>query len=150
MKYYLILLIVAFFTTCKTNKPLYVNLGGSIPTENSGLKITAKDYLKSFAMCKCIDLAYKKDSVNLNERSISFLKEMAEDLITPKVDSIISSEVNLYVYRKQEGLRAADGANKRLILADCMFFSESARINVIADSLLSKIHSFPDYWNDKK
>lgn len=149
MKIIGIAFLVFFFAGC-SRKPLYVNLGGSNPNKNSELKITAKDYLKSFTMCKCILLAYEKDSIKLNEGSIYFLREMGEDLVTPKVDSLISAEVKLWIYRKREGSVAVDIADKRLVLADCLFFSESKKIHVIVDSLIKDIHSFPNYWGDSK
>lgn len=140
--------LLLFFAGC-CRKPLYVNLGGSTPSKKTEVKITAKDYLKSFSMCKCILLAYEKDSIYLKEGSISLLREMADDLITPKVDSLISAEAKLYVYRKRQGSVAVDIADKRLVLADCLFFSELKSTGKIIDSLLKDIHSFPDYWKNK-
>lgn len=143
------LLTFIIFLSCASNKRGYIYLGGSAPNRTEDLLITTKDYLKGYAMCKCLDLAYKKDSINLNDRSVSFLKEMAEDLITQKIDSVISGKAKEYVYRAKKGSTPADGADKNLLMVDCLFFSESKQLKKTIDSSLKDFDGFTNYWNSK-
>jgi hypothetical protein len=142
----LLVITTWLFYTCKTIQPLYVPLGGTPPPKDADIKITAKEYLKKYALCKCIDYAYTKDSVAINDRSTSFLAEMGESLITPSVDSLVSAIAKNYVYRPRTGSMHADGGSQRLTMADCVFFSESKRVRILADSLLKGVRSLPSIW----
>jgi hypothetical protein len=142
------LLLTILFNCCKTYKPLYVNFGGTIPNKNASLKILVTDYVKHYAFCKCVENSFKKDSTKFNDGSIYFLREMGDDVITLSVDSIISIEAKTYIFSEVIGVKYVDGLNKKNILADCIFFSESERIKKIADSVSKSIKHFNNYWGN--
>lgn len=142
----LYLVLISVLISCVTQKKGYVNIGGTVPQKNAALKINVQDYIKHYTVCTCVELSYKRDSINVNEGSAIFLKEMGDDVITLVTDSIIKKEVVAFVFKNQSGFKHVDGIGKNKMIADCIFFSETTKIKLLAKQLAKKIKHLEHYW----
>lgn len=124
---------------CKSKNPEYVYLGSQNTDKGENVLITPKEYLKGYTMCKCVEYAYKKKSINLNEGSATLFRELDDDVINQKADSVITGKVKTYIDRPQlSGSTPADGSEKYYIINDCFLFSETNKMKATIDSLLEK------------